>query len=154
MLSPEGPTGGAIRQAIFDDESNGGFDDASGIVTARVGQVGHVGVEVLVAGDAVMLRVDQEDIARSPCERVAQVVECATREAIAVGTVSAMRTRAPAVITALARELGFGQVADAGGALGGIGTIFARPWHDESPGRAVLPGITLARDVLFTKLTR
>ena len=63
-----------------------------------------------------------------------------------------MRAWPPAVITALARELGFRQVADAGCALGGIGTIFARPWHDESPGRAVLPGITLSRGILFTKL--
>jgi hypothetical protein len=31
MFSPEGPTGGAIRQAILDDEADGGVDDASGV---------------------------------------------------------------------------------------------------------------------------
>ena len=59
MLTPEGPAGRAIRQAVLDDQSDGGVDDPSGVVTARIGELGHVGVEVLVAGDAVMLGVDQ-----------------------------------------------------------------------------------------------
>ena len=75
MLSPEGPTGGAIRQAVLDDRSDGGVDDASCVVAAGVGEVGHVGVEILAARGAVMLRVDQDDIAGPPGERVTQVVK-------------------------------------------------------------------------------
>ena len=58
MFSPEGPTGRAIRQAILDDEADGGVDDASGVVAAEVGEVGHVGVEVLAAASAVVLRTE------------------------------------------------------------------------------------------------
>ena len=57
MFSPEGPTGGAIRQAILNDQADGGVDDASGVVAAGVGEVGHVGVEVLAALGAVVLQV-------------------------------------------------------------------------------------------------
>src|SRR4051794_11389880 len=62
VLAPEGPTGGAIRQAILDDQADGGIDDASGIVTAGVGRVGHVGVEVPAAAGAIVLRVDHDDV--------------------------------------------------------------------------------------------
>src|SRR3982750_3790583 len=75
VLSPEGPTGGAIRQAILDDQADGGIDDASGIVTAGVGPVGHVGVEVLATAGAIVLRVDHEDVGGPSGERIAQVVK-------------------------------------------------------------------------------
>src|SRR5947208_8032021 len=52
VLAPEGPTGGPIRQAVLDDQSDGGVDDASCVVAAGVGEVGHVGVEILAARGA------------------------------------------------------------------------------------------------------
>src|SRR6478752_3273957 len=52
VLAPEAPTGGAIRHAVLDDQADGRIEDASGIVTAGVGQVGHVGVEVLATTGA------------------------------------------------------------------------------------------------------
>ena len=70
MLSPEGPTGGAIRQAVLDDQADGGVDDAPGVVASGVGQVGHVGVEILATAGAIMLRVDQDDVAMSAGEGV------------------------------------------------------------------------------------
>ena len=154
MFSPEGPTGGAIRQAILNDQADGGVDDASGVVAAGVGEVGHVGVEVLAAARAVMLRVDQDDVARPPDEGVAQVVKGAAGEAVAVGAMAASRTGPPAVIAALAGDLGLGQIVDACGALGGVGAIFAGCRHGLAPGRGVLPGITRPNGILFTKLAR
>jgi hypothetical protein len=154
MFSPEGPTGGAIRQAILDDEADGGVDDASGVVAAGVGEVGHVGVEVLAAAGAVMLGIDQDDIAGSSGEGIAQVVEGAACQAVAVGAVPAARAGPLAIIAALAGDLGLGQVVDACGALGGVGAVFAGRRHGLAPGSGVLPGITISNGGLFTKFAR
>jgi hypothetical protein len=154
MFSPEGPTGGAIRQAILDDQADGGVDDASGVVAAGVGEVGHVGVEVLATVGAIMLGVDQDDIARSAGEGIAQVVKSTASEAVAVGAMAASRTGPPAVIATLAGNFGLGKVIDACGAFGGIGAVFAGWRHGLAPGRGLLPGITKLSGVLFTKFAR
>jgi hypothetical protein len=154
MFSPEGPTGGAIRQAILNDEADGGVDDASGVVAAGVGEVGHVGVEVLATVGAIMLGVDQDDIAGSAGEGIAQVVKSTAGEAVAVGAMAASRTGPPAVIAALAGDFGLGKVVDACGAFGGIGAVFAGWRHRLAPGRGFLPGITKPSGVLFTKFAR
>src|SRR5512135_2346179 len=49
VVAPQGPAGGAVGQAVLDDEPDGRLDDPAGVVAAWVGQVGHVGVEVLAA---------------------------------------------------------------------------------------------------------
>jgi hypothetical protein len=154
MLSPEGPTGGAIRQAILNDEADGRVDDASGVVAAGVGEVGHVGIEILATAGAIMLGVDQDDVAGSAGEGIAQVVESASGEAVAIGAMAASRTGPPAVIAALAGDLGFGQIVEACGALGRVGAVFAGCRHGLAPGREVLPGITKFNGGLFTKFAR
>ncbi len=54
-------------------------------MAAGVGQVGGVGVEVLAAAAAVVLRTEQDDVAGPPGEGIAQVVEGAADEPIAGG---------------------------------------------------------------------
>jgi hypothetical protein len=154
MFSPEGPTGGAIRQAVLNDQADGSVDDAACVVAAGIGKVGHVGIEVLTAAGAIMLGVDQDDVARSAGEGIAQVVEVAAGEAVAVGTMAAAWAGSPAVIAALAGDLGLGQIDDACGALGGVGAIFAGWRHGLAPGRRVLPGNTQPNGGLFTKFAR
>jgi hypothetical protein len=95
VLSPEGPAGRAIRQAVLDDQADGGVDDASRVVAAGIGEVFHVGVEVLAAAGAVMLGIDQEDVAGSAGEGIAEVVEGAACDAIAVGAMGASRAGPP-----------------------------------------------------------
>jgi hypothetical protein len=154
MFSPESPTGGAIRQAVLDDQSDGGVDDAACVVAAGFGQVGHVGIEVLAAAGAIMLGIDQDDITGPPGEGVAQVVESASCQAVAVGAMAASRTGPPAIIAALASDLGLGKIVDACGALGGVGAVFAGSRHSMAPGSEILPGITKPDGSLFTKLAR
>jgi D-arabinose 1-dehydrogenase-like Zn-dependent alcohol dehydrogenase len=129
VLTPEGPTGTAIRQAVLDDQADSGVDDASGVVAAGIGQVGHVGVEILAALGAEMLRVDQDNVARSAGEGVAQIVESAACDVVAVGAMSAVWAGPPAIVAVLAGDLGLGQVVDACGALGGIGAVFSGCGH-------------------------
>ena len=125
MFSPEGPTGGAIREAVLDHQSDGGVDDPPRIVTAVIGQVGHVDVEILAAWGAVMLRVDDDEITGSPREGIAEIVKGAACQAVTVRTVATVRTGSPTVIAATAANLGFGKVDDLCDTLGRIGTIFA-----------------------------
>jgi hypothetical protein len=135
MLTPEGPAGRAIRQAVLNDESDSGLDDTTSVVTAGVGEVFHVGVEVFAALGAVMLRIDEDDVAGSACEGIAEVMQGAACHSVTVRTMGAVGTGPPAIITALAVNLGLGKVVDASGALGGIGAIFAGRWHEWCPGK-------------------
>jgi hypothetical protein len=82
-----------------------------------------------------MLRIDQDDVAGSAGEGIAEVVEGAACDAIAVGAMGALRAGPPAIIAALAGDLGLRQVADTSGALGGIGAIFAGWRHEWCPGK-------------------
>src|SRR5579884_90941 len=91
MIPPEAPTGGAVRQAILDDQPDGGVDDPAGVMAAAIGQVGHVGVEVLPAAGAVVPGVEDDDVAGPAGEGVAEVVEGAAAPTIAVGAVAAPR---------------------------------------------------------------
>jgi hypothetical protein len=101
-----------------------------------------------------MLRVEYDDVAWPPGEGVAQVVEGAVTEPVAVGAVSAMRATAPPVVPALDADLGFGQILGAGDPHGGIGAIFARSWHGIAPERRVIPGNTAEDGEVFTNPAR
>jgi nicotinamide mononucleotide (NMN) deamidase PncC len=108
VVAPESPTGGAIRQAVLDDQADSGVDDASCVVTARRSKVGHIGVKILAAGQAVVLRVKHNNVAWPLCERVAEVVESAPRQAIAVGTMAATGAGTPAIVAAAKADVWLG----------------------------------------------
>ncbi len=145
MIPPEAPAGGAVRQAVLDDQPDGGVDDPAGVVAAGVGQVGHVGhvdVEVLAAAGAVVPGVGHDDVVRPTGAGVAEVVEGAAAAAIAVGAVAAPRARPAPVVAAPAGDDGLGQVLDAGDAFGGVGSVLAGSGHGDPPEGKVLPGNT------------
>ena len=100
MVAPHGPSGGAVGQAVLDDQADGGVDDPAGVVTAGVGQVGHVGVEVPAALRAEVPGGEHDEVAGPTGEGVAEVVEGATAPAIAVGTVLTSRAGPAAVVPA------------------------------------------------------
>jgi hypothetical protein len=154
LVAPQGPACGAIGEAVLDDQSDGSVDDTAGIVAARFGQVGHVGVEVLAAAGAEVLGVEHDDVAWPPREGITEIVEGPMDSAIAVRTVSTVGTGPSPVIAAAKTELRLGQVLDASDALGGVGSVFAGPGHDAPPGRRVLPGNTLTNGALFIESAR
>ena len=75
MIAPQMPTGGLIRQAIFNDEPDGQRDDAMGVMGFGQSIVGHVGVEVFATCAAVMLRVGDLNIPRPPKYEITNVVQ-------------------------------------------------------------------------------
>jgi len=129
MIPPEAPAGGLVGQAVLDDEADGQSHDPLGVMAAGVGQVGTVGVEVLATGGAVVLGVGQDDVARPPGGEVAEVVERASEDAVAVGAVAAARAGPPSEVAAAPACLGLGQVLDAGDPLGGVGQVFSGSWQ-------------------------
>jgi hypothetical protein len=76
-----------------------------------------------------MLRVNEDDVAGSSGEGIAQVVQGAAGHPIAVGTMSATGAGPPPVVSVLASDLGLGQVLDAADAHGGVGPVLAGSWH-------------------------
>jgi len=76
-----------------------------------------------------MLGVDQDQVAGASREGISQVVEGATSGAIAVGAMTAARTRPTPIVPALNADLGLGQVLDAVDPFGGIGSVFAGSQH-------------------------
>ena len=154
MITPESPFGGAIGQAVLDDQSEGEVDDPAGVMAAGVGQVGHIGVEVLAAVGAVVLGIKHHHIARPPGEGVAQIMEGPATQPITIGPVAAVRAGATPVGPAPDADLGLGQILGTFDPHGGIGAIFARSWHGEAPGRRVLPGITSEDGKVFTDTAR
>jgi hypothetical protein len=149
MIAPQGPGGRAIGQAVLGDQPDGGLDDPAGVVAAGVGQIGGVGVEVLAAGAAVVLRAEQDDVARPAGVGVAQVVEGAAGDPIAIGAVTAPRAGAAAVVAAADADLGLGQLLGTIDAEGRVGAIFAGSWHGVPPEKTVLPGDTLDGGRMF-----
>ena len=156
VVAPEGPFGDAIGQAVLDDQPDGEVGDAARVMAAGVGQVGHIGAEVLTATGAIMLGIEHNDVARPPGKGVAQVMEGPPSVPVAVGAVAAPRAGAPPVVAALDTDLGFGQILGPSDAHSGIGAIFAGSWHGEAPGtgRSVLPGTTSETGKVFTNLAR
>src|SRR5262249_38443472 len=129
MIPPEAPAGGLVRQAVLDDEADRRGDDAFGVVGAGGGQGGAVGVEVLAALRAEVLRVGQEEVAGASRDEVTEVVERAPEDPVAVGAVAAAWAKPPAVVAATFTKSGLGQILDAGDALGGFGQIVSGPGH-------------------------
>jgi hypothetical protein len=122
-------------------------------MAAGVGQVGRVDVELLAAA-AAALRAEQEDVAGPAGEGIAQVVEGAAGDPVAVGAMTAPRSGAPAVIAAADADLGLGQVLGPIDADGRVGAIFAGSWHRVTPERKVLPGDTRFGGKAFTSAPR
>jgi hypothetical protein len=110
MIAPQVPTGGLIRQAVLDDESNRQRNNAMGVMGLGQGVFGHVRVEVLPTARAPMLRVNQMNIARSPGNQIAHVMEDASGGSAAKTGLATARTRAMGKVASAMDDLGFGQI--------------------------------------------
>jgi len=69
------PGGGSIRQAVLDHDPHGDGDHAVRVVAIGHRQIQHVGVEVMIAVAAAMLRIADVQIAWPAAHRVAQIVQ-------------------------------------------------------------------------------
>lgn len=74
MVSPQMPTGGAVREAVLHDQAHRQTDNAMGVTGLRQGQVGHIGVERLAAPGAAVDRIGEYKVAGTPGNKVSQIV--------------------------------------------------------------------------------
>jgi hypothetical protein len=100
-----------------------------------------------------VLRVENDAVAGATGQGIAQVVEGATKSAVAVGALAAARAPPAPLIAALATDVGLGQVLDVGDSLGGVASVVTGSWHEVSPGRSLAVD-THADSNLFTDPAR
>ena len=98
-----------------------------------------------------MLGIDQDHVAGPTGQGIAQVVEGASHQPIAIGAMAAAWTGTPPVISALAADLGLGQVLDAEMPAVGSGRYSPGPGMVKLLEEMVLPGITPVDGDLFTQ---
>ena len=85
MISPQVPTGRAVRQAVLSDEANGQLLDATGVEALGECEVGQVGGEVAATGSAAMPGECNDHLEGSAGACIAEVVECACADAVSSG---------------------------------------------------------------------
>src|SRR5499433_2602134 len=129
MVAPQVPTRWAVGQAILDHEPHGQVHHAVGVLTAGWCEIGEVRIEVLATLGAVMLRIGDHEIPRTPQDEIAQVVEGSMRLLVTIGHMPTTRTHVPLVITAVGNNLWLGQVGSGSNAFAGIGSIRTRTEH-------------------------
>ena len=79
------PTGRTVRQPVLDHDADGGVDDAMRVMAVGQSQIGHVGVEVVIAVPTAVLRVGDVQLAGPAADRVAQIMQLAGRGPQSVG---------------------------------------------------------------------
>jgi hypothetical protein len=71
VVAPQMPARRAVGQAVLDDEPYRQIDHTVGRVTARWREISEVGVEVRATLGAVMLRIGDHEITRTPQVEIA-----------------------------------------------------------------------------------
>ena len=92
MISPQVPTGRAVRQAVLSDEANGQLLDATGVEALGQCEVGQVGGEVTATGSASMSGEGDDQIDGAADAGIAEVVECACADPVSSGVPAAPGT--------------------------------------------------------------
>src|SRR6516165_162745 len=129
VVTPEVPTRGPVGQAVFDHQPDRQINHAVGVLSAGWGEIGEVRIKVLVTLGAVMLRIGDHEITRTPQVEIAQVVQCPMGLLVPIGHMTTMWTRLPLVIAAVGHNLWLGQVGNGGNPFAGIGSIRPRTEH-------------------------
>jgi hypothetical protein len=100
MVTPEVPRRRSVRQAILHDQTHGDRHDSVRVMTPGEGHIRHVGVEIMVAVSAVMLRIGEVDIVGVLGYQVPQVVQKTLDAPQARGACAATRTLAISIVAA------------------------------------------------------
>ena len=123
MISPQAPTGGAIRQTVLRDQSHRQVDHAVRVVAARRSQCRHVRVEVFPALGAIMHRIGKLNVVWPARAKIAQIMQCSMRRPISITTVSAARAGATTMSAATLNDLCFWKIFGGCDAFGSIWNV-------------------------------
>src|SRR5215813_3506783 len=128
VVAPEVPAGGAVRQAILDNEPHGEGHHAVGVVTARWGQIGEVRAKVLATLRTVMLGIGHQQITRTPHVEIPHIMQRPLRLLVPIGPVPTMWARLPDLVATVKDDLGLWQVCGCGDPGAWIGAVL--PWTE------------------------
>src|SRR5215831_758402 len=129
VVAPEVPTRRPVGQAVLDHEPYRQINHAMRILTARWPQIGEVRTKVLATLGAVMLRIRDHEIPRTPQVEIPQVVQCPLELFVLISLVTTMRTRLSCGDAPGRDDLWRWQVGNRSDPFSGIGSIRPRTEH-------------------------
>jgi hypothetical protein len=129
MVAPEVPTGVAVGQAIFGDQTDGSLLEPTGVETIRQGQVGEVTGEAMATAEAAMAgECDKQiDGTVGPC--ITEVMEGTGTHSVAASAVATARAGACWPVATVPLDAWLGEVFDTSDALGDIGYVLTGTTH-------------------------
>lgn len=136
MVSPQMPTGTAVREAVLHHQAYRQTDNPMGVTGLRRGQARHVGVERLAAPGAAVDRIGEHHVAGTPGDEVSQIVQRAFISAAAPAALAARRTATVLVDAAVAHPLRLREIFHSGDPLRTVRYVFPWPRH-----KCALPGM-------------
>ena len=131
MITPEMPTGRAVRQAVVDDESDGKLNDSIRVIGFRWSNGGHIDVEMFFAFTTVVGGVPQQELNRSARVEIAEVTKFSLSDDVLSGWSRAKGTGRFFADAGAMLDFGFGQVFGTGKFFGGVGQIFSGTGHSK-----------------------
>jgi hypothetical protein len=114
MVAPELPTGIPIGLAVLDHDADRQGHHPMSVVPAGRRHIGQVDTEVLVAGLAIVLRVRDVQLTRSPGPQVPEIVQGSDEEMVSGGRFAAARAGELRLNALFFDDFRLGQVFDAG----------------------------------------
>src|SRR5215470_10514202 len=129
MVAPQVPAGRAVGHTVLDDEPDRQINHAVGVLTARGGQIGEVGAQVLATLRTVMLGIGHQQIPRTPQVEIPQIMERPLRLLVPIGRVTTTWARLPEVVATVGDDLGLGQIGGGGDPGAGVGTVLTWTVH-------------------------
>src|SRR5579864_4302954 len=101
------------------------------VVSLGCSEVGHVGVEILAALAALVLRVGEMDFAWSTVDQIAEIVQLSAKKLVTTAAFAAAGARPMRKVTTAFDDFGLGQILRIRDAFRGIRQVFARTEHDQ-----------------------
>ena len=129
MISPEMPTGNAVRQAVIDNESDSKFDDRVRVIGLEGSDGGGIDVEASFALATIVPRVSQNDFDRSTAIGIAEMSECSLIDVVSFGGAFAEGTGTFLADTGAVLDLRCWQIVGTDNFFGGVGQIFSGTRH-------------------------
>ena len=122
------PGGRPVGDPVLHHQAYGQRDDPVGVVAPRRGQVGQVGREAAPAAVTAVLGGDDTQVEWPTTAQVAEVVQGALAQVVAIGGSSTAGAATAVEIARAALHSWRWETLHTGDALGGIGEILTR-WH-------------------------
>jgi len=127
------PGGRPVGYPVVRHQAYGQRDDPVGVVAPRRGQVGQVGHEAAPAAVTAVLGVDDTQVEWPATAQVAEVVQGAPAQVVAIGGSSTAGAATAAEVARAALHAWRWEILHTGDALGGVGEILTR-WHTRFSG--------------------